>query len=532
MANQSILVSWIGHADLLAMFDDLGDTGEELRKAANIGGKYGEKPGPLKTAVNEGMFNQVHLLSNYPDVVHKPFAKWLGSKPQIHSVELANPNDYEGIYRATNRILGEVTTKTARDQAKLCILLSPGTPAMTVVWVLLGTSRYPATFYTTYKGKLNETKIPADLLQEIAPDLIRDRDIYFQHLASRNPSEVEGFESIKGESKAIRLAVGRTQRIALRDVSVLLLGESGSGKELFARAIHNASPRKNGPFKAINCAALPLNLLESELFGHVKGAFTGAVKNRDGAFTRANGGTLFLDEIGECDPQLQSKLLRVLQPPDDKGPCHCEFTPVGGTNELTSNVRIVAATNRNLQKEIKAHRFREDLYYRIAVITLKLPPLRERRTDIPLLVAHFLNKINDNFSGRKRGYAPREPGYKDKTISASAIDFVKRYGWPGNVRQLHNILVQAAIMTANDIIDREDIKDALGEMEGDQAFNALEQPLGDGFDLDEHINSIHRHYLSRAMDEAQGSKTNAAKLLGLKSYQTLDHMLKRHKLEF
>ena len=377
MAQHRVLVSWIGHADLLAMIDDLGAAGEELRAAANIRGKYGEKPGPLKTAVNDGRFDEVHLLSNYAEVVHKPFAKWLGCKPVIHPVELVDPTDYDGIFRCANRVLAEVSAKSIRDRGKLCILLSPGTPAMAVVWVLLGKSRYPASLYQTGRGKLHEAKIPASLFEEVVPDLIRDRDIALQHLASRNPQEVEGFEELVGFSTPIKMAVGLAQRAALRDVSVLLLGESGTGKEMFAQAIHKASRRKSGPFEAINCAAIPRDLLEAELFGHVKGAFTGAEKKRNGAFTRTDGGTLFLDEIGECDPLLQSKLLRVLQPPPGKNPCYREFRPVGGDELLTSDVRIVAATNRDLQREIKAQRFREDLYYRLAVITLKLPPLRE-----------------------------------------------------------------------------------------------------------------------------------------------------------
>lgn len=520
MAEQCILVSWIGHADLLAMIDDLGEAGEELRKAAKIGGKYGEKPGPLKTAVTEGQFDQVHLLSNYPDAVHKPFAKWLGGKPIIHSVELADPTDYDGIFRCTNRVLGELTEKVSRERGKLCILLSPGTPAMAVVWVLLGKSRYPATFYQTGRGKLHEAKIPADLFEEVVPDLIRDRDIALQHLASRNPSEVEGFEQVVGSSAPIRLAVGRAQRAALRDVPVLLLGESGTGKEVFAHAIHKASRRKSGPFEAINCAAIPKDLLEAELFGHARGAFTGAEKDRDGAFTRANGGTLFLDEIGECDPQLQSKLLRVLQPPADKGPCYREFRAVGGAKLLTSDVRIIAATNRDLQREMKENRFREDLYYRLAVITLHLPPLRERRSDIPLLAAEFLVRINNDFEGQ-------EPGYIHKKISGSANEFVKRYAWPGNVRQLYNALLQAAVMTDNETIDRRDVTAAIGEMNDDRSVNVLEQPLGDGFDLEEHLNSLRGHYLRRAMEEAAGNKSKAARLLGMKHYQTLDAQLER-----
>jgi DNA-binding NtrC family response regulator len=182
-------------------------------------------------------------------------------------------------------------------------------------------------------------------------------------------------------------------------------------------------------------------------------------------------------------------------------------------------VRILTATNRDLQKEIKAHRFREDLYYRIAVITLKLPPLRERITDIPLLAADFLKRINKDFK-------VQEPGYKDKTISPSAIKFVKQYGWPGNVRQLYNTLVQAAVMTDNDEIDDHDITAAIGEMAGGQTVNVLERPLGNGFNLNEHINSIRKHYLRRARDESNGNKTQAAHLLGIKYYQTLDAQLK------
>lgn len=525
MPDHRTLVSWIGHADLLAMIDDLGEAGEELRNAAKIGGKYGEKPGPLKTAVNEGKFDQVHLLSNYAEIVHKPFAKWLGCKPVIHPVELADPTDYDGIFRCTNRVLTEVSKQTERDKAKLCILLSPGTPAMAVVWVLLGKSRYPATLYQTGRGKLHEARIPADLFEEVVPDLIRDRDIALQHLASRNPAEVEGFEQVVGGSTPIRLAVGRAQRAALRDVPVLLLGESGTGKEVFAHAIHRASRRKNGPFEAINCAAIPRDLLEAELFGHVKGAFTSADKDREGAFARTDGGTLFLDEIGECDPLLQSKLLRVLQPPAGKSSCYREFRAVGGSKLLTSDVRIVAATNRDLQREIKAHRFREDLYYRLAVITLQLPPLRERRSDIPLLASSFLEMINKDFAGQ-------EPGYRYKKISPSAIEFVKRYGWPGNVRQLYNTLLQAAVMTDNEVIDRQDVTAAIGEMAADQTLNILEQPLGDGFDLDEHINSLRKHYLRRAMAESKGNKTRAARLLGMKHYQTLDAQLERFDVDW
>ena len=212
MAPHRILVSWIGRTDLEALFDDLGEAAEELRAATKIRGKCMQQPGPLKTAVNEGRFDQVHLLSNYADVVHKPFAKWLGCRPVIHPVDLADPTDYDGIFRCENLVLSEVSKLAARNKAKLCILLSPGTPAMAVVWVLLGKSRYPATFYQTGLGKLNEARIPAGLFEEVVPDLLRDRDIALQHLASKHPAEVEGFEQVVGGSAPIRVAVGRADR--------------------------------------------------------------------------------------------------------------------------------------------------------------------------------------------------------------------------------------------------------------------------------------------------------------------------------
>lgn len=520
MPTRRTLASWIGHADLLAMADDLGDAGKELLAASKVGGKYGEKPGPLKTAIRQGRFDDVHLLSNYPASVHKPFAKWLGGRPVIHAVELPDPTDYDGIFRCANRVLADVTQSAAGQRSHLCILLSPGTPAMAVVWVLLGRSRYPATFYQTGKGRLVEARIPVDLFEEVVPELLRDRDIALQHLAAKNPSEVEGFEAIVGQSQAIRLAVGRAQRAALRDVPVLLVGETGTGKEMFAQAIHAASRRKGGPFEAINCAAIPRELLEAELFGHVKGAFTGADRDRDGAFARANGGTLLLDEVGECDAQLQSKLLRVLQPPPGRGPCHRELRPVGGARVVTSDVRVVAATNRDLHREIREARFREDLYYRLAVITLRLPPLRERRPDIPLLAEGFIRAINEDF-------ATQEPGYRHQKISDTALEFMKRFDWPGNVRQLYNTILQAAVMADGEVINRRDVTSAVGEVGADISPNLLECPLGDSFDLEEHLNFIRRHYLGRAMREANGVKTRAARLLGMKHYQTLDHQLER-----
>jgi DNA-binding NtrC family response regulator len=522
MPPRNLLVSWIGHADLLAMAAEIGDAGKALLEEAKVPFRPVERPGPLKTAVDVGTWDGIHLLSNYGPALNKAYGKWLGGKPTIHPVELNDPTDYDGIFRCTNQVLGEISKSSEKTPPAISILLSPGTPAMAVVWVLLGKSRYPASFYQTSRGKLTEARIPADLFEEVVPELLRDRDLAWQHLATRNPADVAGFENIVGQSQAIRLAVGRAQRAALRDVPVLLLGESGTGKEMFAQAIHAASRRRGKPFEAINCAAIPRELLEAELFGHEKGAFTGADKSRPGAFERADGGTLFLDEIGECDPLLQTKLLRVLQPPPGKGPCHREFRPVGGHQPRTADVRLVAATNRDLQAEIQAQRFREDLYYRLAVITLELPPLRNRPADIPLLAHRFLDQINHEFERD-------EPGFEYKKLSAAAIEFVKRFEWPGNVRQLYNALVQAAVLAEGHVLERSDFVAALGEIPDKRLTGAslVDRPLGDGFDIEEHLNGIQREYLRRAMKESRGVKTQAARLLGMKNYQTLDAQLKR-----
>ena len=350
--------------------------------------------------------------------------------------------------------------------------------------------------------------------------MLRAPDSSLQHLAARSPQEVEGFEAIIGQSQAIRLAVGRAQKAAIRDVPVLILGETGTGKEMFARAIHAASHRKNGPFIAINCAAMPRDLLESELFGHAKGAFTGDEKARSGAFEAADGGTLFLDEIGECGPEMQAKLLRALQPPPGEGPCYRVFQRLGETKERCSDVRILAATNRDLLSEVRANDFREDLYYRLAVISLKLPALRNRRTDVALLAEALLDQINAEF-------ARSEPGYQPKSLSKTALAFVKRHSWRGNVRQLHNALVQAAVMCDGDVLKPGDLTAATAEQQETELKDILDVAIGDGFSLKEHQDRIQRHFLVRAMEEAGGVLAKAANLLGIEKYQTLDAQLKR-----
>jgi DNA-binding NtrC family response regulator len=520
-SRKRVLVQWIGHTDLRAMAGAL-PAGRQKAILDQIGGKPTKEGdnGPVATLLANEEFDEVHVLSNYRPQWSKWFKDWACKSAKVEQVELGKPTDYGEILRIAEGILDRIT-KSSRD-IELCLHLSPGTPAMAAVWLLLGKTRFPATFYETYAGKSWTTEVPFDLTIDVLPAVLRNPDAHLQYLAAEGPSDVVGFEAIAGDSRAIRDAVGRAKRAAMRGVSVLLLGESGTGKELFARAIHESSPRRDKPFEAVNCAALSTSLLESELFGHVKGAYTGADRTRPGAFEAADGGTLFLDEVGECDLETQAKLLRILQPVAEGGPAVRCFRRVGDDRERTVDVRVVAATNKDLHAAIENVRFREDLFYRLAAVTITLPPLRDRRSDVLAIAERLLDRIN-------RQFEHEEPAYEHKQLSPAAKGFVKRHDWPGNVRQLYNVLVQAAVFSDGKTIGKEAVLASLGEMPRKPGTKdgVWDRELGDGFELDELLKEVHTHYLRRAMQEASGVKTQAAKLLGIANYQTLAAQLER-----
>jgi transcriptional regulator with PAS, ATPase and Fis domain len=305
----------------------------------------------------------------------------------------------------------------------------------------------------------------------------------------------------------------RAHTVSLRNVSVLIQGETGTGKELVAREIHDASLRKGKPFVPVNCGAIPDQIAESLLFGHGKGAFTGADRNHVGVIEAANGGTLFLDEIGELPLQLQVKLLRALQ--------EKEIHPIGETKTRKIDVRVIAATNRNLLVEVEAGRFREDLYFRLAVAVLELPPIRQREGDITLLTDHFLELIN-------REFAEGQPGYRAKKISAAALNVLKRHSWPGNVRELENVLKRAAIWSEGVTITETDIQDAILSQPLRQGVDGvLGRPFDDAFNLDRVLHEVEKHYLERALQEASGNKTKAAAIIGFDNYQTFTNRLSK-----
>jgi len=309
-------------------------------------------------------------------------------------------------------------------------------------------------------------------------------------------------------------AVARARRVAPHHVPVLIEGESGTGKELFARAIHHASARSAKRFEAVNCGALPRELVESLLFGHEKGAFTGANERRIGFFESASGGTLFLDEVGELPLDAQVKLLRALQ--------ERQIQRIGSEKAISVDVRVIAATNRDLRAEVAAGRFREDLYHRLAVGVIGLPPLRERQGDVGLLVDHILEGINRD--------AASQPGYEQKRLSLGARNLLLRHSWPGNVRELHNILLRLSIWVPGPTIEIDDVRSELQPGAGREP-DLLGRPLGEGLDLPVLVGELVSHYLHRALEEAGGNKTRAAGLVGLPSYQTLTNWLNKYRVK-
>jgi DNA-binding NtrC family response regulator len=520
--GRRILVSWIGHTDLRAFArEDASADRAAIEKIAGV--RDGENgAGPVKALIELETFDEVHLLSDYPLEITKPFSKWLGCKSKLHRLSPKNPSDHGEILRLVRPLLESL--ELSKDEL-INFHLSPGTPAMAAIWILLAKSLFPATLYQTYGGKAWITEIPFDITVDVIPQLMRDPDRFWQHLQVQSPQEIGGFERIVGDSPALRTAVGRAQRAAIHEVPVLILGESGTGKEMFADAIHKASGRRTKKMFSINCAAISRELIESELFGHVKGSFTGAANNHVGLFEQAHGSTLFLDEIGECDLGLQAKLLRALQPPDNGGPCQRVFRPVGATEDRVADVRIVAATNRNLHKLIEEGKFREDLYHRVATITLKLPPLRERGDDVMILADWLLEDVNGQFANQLGNV------YKRKSFCADTKKFIRHQPWRGNVRELRNAIVQACVMAASDELAPEDIAAAIAEVPGQVGPSLHDMPLGSGFSLDNYLGDIQRRFLTRAMDEAGGVKKKAAELLGFDNYQTLSNRLKTFDLQ-
>lgn len=324
-----------------------------------------------------------------------------------------------------------------------------------------------------------------------------------QQLAEENSRlrrEISGKFEMIGDSPALQNIREQISRVAPTNTRVLILGESGTGKELVARAIHESSERASGPFIKVNCAAIPEDLIESELFGHEKGAFTGATASREGKFQLADRGTLFLDEVGDMSLKVQAKVLRVLQ--------EGEFERVGGTKTQHVEVRVLAATNKNLEEEVRRGNFREDLWYRLNVVPLVMPALRERRDDIPVLIEHFT------------GLYCAENGFKRKYFTAEALEKLTQYHWPGNIRELRNTVERLVIMTPRENITPADLPMSM------QTVHAAAGPrFPIGTTLEEVRKQVERDYITACLQAAEGNMSRAAQMLGLER----SHLYKKMK---
>jgi two-component system response regulator PilR (NtrC family) len=349
-----------------------------------------------------------------------------------------------------------------------------------------------------------------DLLKMKVREKIENRHLRQENvLLKRTLGLSHQFSNIIGRSEAMLQVFKMIETVARTNSTILLTGESGTGKGLVAQAIHFHSLRREKPFVALNCGALPENLLESELFGHMRGSFTGADSNKKGLLEVAERGTVFLDEIGEMSAVLQVKLLRVLQ--------ERRFRRVGGLEELQADIRVIAATNQDLAKLIADGRFREDLYYRINVIPIALPPLRERREDIPLLAEHFLAKYNEQMGKTISG------------ISHDALDLLLSHDWPGNIRELENVLERAVALEATPSILVDSLPPAVRGDTPRAGAPPAEALPDSGFDLEAHVKEIEIGYIGEALKRAGGVQVRAAELLGM-SFRSFRYYVKKYNL--
>lgn len=393
--------------------------------------------------------------------------------------------------------------------------VSAGTVFILITGVpTLGTAieavNFGADRYVIKGDKLLDELRPA--VQHVAENLKLKKEA---GILRRELRRLTGLDNIVGASAKMRRIFELIQTIAPQSSRVLITGESGTGKELVARAIHENSARAKAPFITINCGAFPETLLESELFGYVKGAFTGANENRSGLFQAADGGTLFMDEIGNMSPTMQVKLYRVLQ--------EGKVRPIGSTEELDVDVRVIAATNKDLEKEITEERFREDLYYRLSVIPVHLPALRERREDIPLLARHFLERFVNSTGKQIEGIEPK------------AMERLEAYDWPGNVRELENTIERAVALEAGKRISLEGLPERI-IMYYQNHFAERQLPVHGvqlipegGLDLEKHIADMERTYLLGALECSGGVRVRAAELLHM-TYRSFRHYAKKYEI--
>lgn len=493
-----------------------------------------EQPGPILTLVGERQFARIVLFStprtleNTEGTRQALLSQHKNLVVETRLLPLDDPTDYQKIMVLLQQHVSEL--KKALPDYMFFVSVASGTPQMHACWVVLLRDRIiqarilhvrPPRFVTTDHPLITEIDLERSLaapgIEGKQPGIIKTRTscqelplktLQVQEFAASAPApsyRVAKLETppsnldlarrtlgIVGEHPKMVEILERVEMAAPSDMSVLILGETGTGKEMIARLIHSLSDRAAAPFVPINCGAIPKELIESTLFGHAKGAFTGAIRDHIGKFEEANGGTLFLDELGELLPETQVKLLRVIE--------DGIIQPLGAKSQKRVDVRVVAATNQDLPKAISRGLFREDLFYRLNTVQLSIPPLRERASDIPQIALHLLEDINAKLRRPKR-------------FSREALARLKKYPWPGNVRDLRNVLTQSAMFCKNELIEAENLI-ITEPLTSSDPLVMLPEPM-EGFEVNVYLDKVRKQIFLRALDLAGGNQSKAARLLGV-----------------
>ena len=484
--------------------------------------------GPVLTLLTERSFNAVHIfttantLLNAQRLQQEIFKRAGDVRIRIHNIDIPDPTDYEALFLNMSARCREILEEYRERQPACFIATASGTPQMQTVWFLMAQSGIvPATllkitpprFLRPQQKAVSEISLSLATFPKITSPSPETLDIAAtclrkEKLEAERDELIREFSGLQmiGRSPALTRVMDTVRAAALYDSAVLIQGETGTGKELVAKAIHYNSARKGEPLIVVNCAAIPETLVESELFGHEKGAFTGATQQKKGKFELAEGGTIFLDEIGDMPLPAQAKILRVLQ---DKA-----ITRVGGEKTISADVRIIAATNRNLAAFISEGKFREDLYYRLKVIDIPMPALRERTEDITLLVEYFLDHHNSRYRQQKQ-------------LSREAMRRILSYSWPGNIRELENAVERAFVLSKGSVIKENDLPPEITSPGSSfpKSSGNTEQPNApivtippDGLELDEHLHNLEKAYYEEAVKVKDGNREAAARLLNIKPH--------------
>lgn len=427
---------------------------------------------------------------------------------QIHKAHIVSPIDYETIAKEAHKWI----SKLSAESDSLYINLSSGTPAMAAMSIILGKAKSNTYFYqSSPNGTIQLDSIPFDFKGELEASAART----IASKAAGVPDKHAAFENIVACSPAMKEQILKAQKLAPLELPVLVSGETGTGKEVISTAIHKASARANKNLVTVNCGALPENLIDSILFGHIKGAFTGAIKDQKGLFEQADGGTLFLDEVGELTLDAQVKLLRALQ--------QGEIKRVGDDKTITVDVRIIAATHRNLLEMVEDGTFREDLFYRLALGIIEMPALRQRSEDIEPLVLDLAQEINL--------VAASYSDYQSKNISTKAIKFISEQPWLGNVRELWNTLNRAFLLSDNLEISEKDIENAMIKRNAAQKKDQVVLAHGQQVDIKQLTDKYQKDYIVAALKASGYVKKSAANMLGLGNHQNLTNWMDRLGME-